>query len=135
MRPLKLTMSAFGPYAETVVLDFEQLGSSALSTQFLFYTFGTALLICLCMILRSKERFGWQEVVFGLGIGIPNFFASRFLLKSLESIPAVIVYPTRGVASILVVTLVGILFFRERLHKRQWGALAAILVAVALLNI
>ena len=30
MRPLKLTMSAFGPYAETVVLDFEQLGSSGL---------------------------------------------------------------------------------------------------------
>ena len=30
MRPLKLTMSAFGPYAETVMLDFEQLGSSGL---------------------------------------------------------------------------------------------------------
>ena len=30
MRPLKLTMSAFGPYAETVTLDFELLGSSGL---------------------------------------------------------------------------------------------------------
>ena len=30
MRPLKLTMSAFGPYAETVELDFELLGSSGL---------------------------------------------------------------------------------------------------------
>lgn len=30
MRPLKLTMSAFGPYAETEVLDFELLGSSGL---------------------------------------------------------------------------------------------------------
>ena len=30
MRPLKLTMSAFGPYAETVELNFELLGSSGL---------------------------------------------------------------------------------------------------------
>ena len=30
MRPLKLTMSAFGPYAGTEVLDFELLGSSGL---------------------------------------------------------------------------------------------------------
>ena len=26
MRPLKLTVSAFGPYAGTVVIDLEQLG-------------------------------------------------------------------------------------------------------------
>ena len=30
MRPLKLVMSAFGPYAGTVTLDFEQLGKSGL---------------------------------------------------------------------------------------------------------
>ena len=30
MRPLKLTMSAFGPYAETIELNFELLGSSGL---------------------------------------------------------------------------------------------------------
>ena len=30
MRPLELTMSAFGPYAGTVVLDFERLGRSGL---------------------------------------------------------------------------------------------------------
>ena len=30
MRPLKLTLSAFGPYAQQVELDFEQLGNSGL---------------------------------------------------------------------------------------------------------
>ena len=30
MRPLKLTMSAFGPYAGRMELDFEALGSSGL---------------------------------------------------------------------------------------------------------
>ena len=30
MRPLKLTISAFGPYAGETVLDFEQLGEKGL---------------------------------------------------------------------------------------------------------
>ena len=30
MRPLKLTMSAFGPYAGEEVIDFEKLGTSGL---------------------------------------------------------------------------------------------------------
>lgn len=119
----------------TMSTVYEKLGTSALSTQFLFYTFGTALLICLVLILKNKEGFGWQEALFGLSIGIPNFYASRCLLQALETVPAVIAYPTRGVACIVVVSLAGILLFGERLQKRQWFALAAILVAVVLLNI
>lgn len=114
---------------------YEKLGNSELGTQFLFYTFATAFLICLVLILKNKEGFGWPEILFGLGIGIPNFFASRCLLLALETVPAVIAYPTRGVASIVLVTLAGILFFGERLKKRQWAAMGAILIAVVLLNI
>jgi len=122
-------------FATSMSTVYEKLGSSELSSQFLFYTFGTAFLICLVLIIRNREGFGWKEVLFGLGIGIPNFFASRCLLEALETVPAVIAYPTRGVASLLVITLAGILFFRERLKPRQWAAMGAILVAVVLLNV
>ena len=121
--------------ASTMSTVYEKLGNSELNTQFLFYTFCTALLICLVLIFKNKERFGWAEVLFGLGIGIPNFFASRCLLQALETVPAVIAYPTRSVACIMVVSLAGIVLFHERLQKRQWAALASILVAVILLNI
>jgi len=46
-----------------------------------------------------------------------------------------VVYPTYSVATIVLVTLAGVVFFRERLGKRQWIGLAAILVALVLLNI
>ena len=36
------------------------------------------------LILKNKEGIGWPEVLFGLGIGIPNFFASRCLLLALD---------------------------------------------------
>ena len=122
-------------FATTMSTIYEKLGNSALNTQFLFYTFGTALVICIVLICKNKERLGWPEMLFGLSIGIPNFYASRCLLQALESVPAVIAYPTRGVACIVVVSLAGILMFREQLRKRQWAAIWAILVAVALLNV
>jgi multidrug transporter EmrE-like cation transporter len=39
------------------------------------------------------------------------------------------------VAGIMIVTLVGVLAFRERLAKHQWLAMAIIVVALVLLNV
>ena len=113
---------------------FEELGDPALSSQFLFYTFLAAFLLCIGMAIFRKERIGKSEVLYGLLIGIPNFFSARFLLLALHDMPAVIVYPTYSVATILTVTLVGVVFFKERLGKRQWTALGGILAALVLLN-
>ena len=114
---------------------FEEVGDPALSGQFLLYTFASAFLLCTVLMLKKKERIGRQELLFGLLIGVPNFFSARFLLMALNSVPAIIVYPTYSVATILVVTLAGVGLFREKLGKRQWTALIAILAALVLLNI
>ena len=114
---------------------FEELGNPAYSGHFLLYTFLVAF--CLCAILSGsrKEKAGKWEWIFGLLIGIPNFFSAKFLLGALKDLAAVIVYPVYSVATILAVTVTGILAFREKLDKRQWLALAMILVALVLLNI
>lgn len=114
---------------------FEELGNSALSDHFLFYTFFTAFLLGVCLVLYKKERPGMADIFYGLLVGVPNYLSARFLLKALEHMPAVIAYPSFSVASLVVITLAGVCFFRERLSRRQWVAVAAILVALALLNI
>lgn len=114
---------------------YGELGRAELSEQFLFYTFLTALLLCVGLVVYTKERPGRWEVLFGLLIGIPNYFSARFLLKSLDQLAAVVVYPTYSVAAILVVTLAGVCFFKERLSRRQAISLGAILLALALLNL
>ena len=40
-----------------------------------------------------------------------------------------------SVGSILVVTLAGVLLFRERLEKHQWAGIAVVLAALVLLNV
>ena len=114
---------------------FEVYGPANLSEQFLFYTFAVAFLLCAGIAAYGKERPGLRELMFGTLIGIPNFFSAKFLLLALGRLPAVVVYPSFSVATLLCITLAGVAVFRERLGKLQWVALTAIVAALVLLNI
>ena len=114
---------------------FEELGNPVHSGHFLLYTFLVALALCISLCRIRGEKLGKWEWIFGLLIGIPNFFSAKFLLAALDTVPAVIVYPVSSVGTILVMTLAGVLIFTERLEKRQWLALGMILGALVLLNV
>ena len=130
-----LTLLLLGGSADAMSKVFEELGPGHLAGQFLLYTFLTAFLLCLGLVGLKKQRFTRWELMFGFAIGIPNFFSARFLLGALNHLDAVIVYPTYSVATILLITLAGTAFFRERLKSRQWAALGIILLALVLLNL
>lgn len=113
----------------------EEWGSHDLTESFLFFIFLTACILCLGVTARKKQKIGLWEIFFGLIIGIPNYYSSKFVLIALKSLPAVVVFPTFSVGCIVVVTLAGLLLFREKLSKRQCTALGMIMVALAMLNI
>lgn len=114
---------------------YEQVGNPMLSEQFLFYTFLFAFVLCLGYTFMKKQTFTLEEVKYGLIIGIPNYFSAKFLLLALGSVSAVIVYPTFSVGTIIVVTILGMVLFKERISIRQKFALLAILIALVLLNL
>ena len=114
---------------------FTESGVAALEGQFLFYTFAVAMGLAVVLMKIKKQKIGRREAVFGTLIAVPNYFCSLFVLKALEDLSAVIVYPVFSVGGILVVTLAGVLVFRERLGKLQWIGVGAILAALILLNI
>jgi drug/metabolite transporter (DMT)-like permease len=130
-----ILLTLLGGGAEAMAKVYEHMGTAALSDTFLFYTFGIALLLCIALIIIKKERPSLRALGFGALIGIPNFFSTKFLLGALSDLPAVVVYPSSNVGTILVVTLGGILIFKERLSKAQWIGLGAIVMALVLLNI
>ena len=114
---------------------FESYGDTAYSGQFFIYTFFFDLLACIFLLVKNGEKPSFKEIGYGLALGVPNFFSARLLLKSIEHLPAVLVYPTVSVAIILVVTMVGLVFFKEKLKPRQLAGIGAILVALVLLNL
>ena len=113
---------------------YEALGPKELNDQFLFYTFVFALILCAALVIVKREKPGLREILWGAALGLPNYFSARFILGALGEMPAVIVYPTFSVATMVVLTLAGVVFFKEKLSRREWMGVLLILVALAFLN-
>ena len=76
-----------------------------------------------------------REYLLGMLAGIPNYFASFFLLRALMVLPSYIVYPAVGSGTIPVVALVSAAVFHERLAKREIAGICLILLALVLMNL
>jgi len=114
---------------------FDETAPAALKNQFLLYIFMVAFVLCVLLCVGRKQKPGLADVLFGLAIGIPNYYSARFLLLSIGEIPAMVAYPSFSVGTIIVVALAGVLCFKEKLNRRKLLALGVILAALVLLNV
>ncbi len=133
--PGLLLLLVGGGMADGMSKVHEQLGNTELNSLFLLITFGSALVLCALVCLMRRSPISKWDVIDGILIAVPNYFSTRFLLASLNSLPAVIAYPCFSAGVIAVTSLIGALVFRERLSRRQWGAMAIIAAALVLLNL
>lgn len=124
-----------GGAADSMAKFYEAWGNPALESHYLLYTFAVALILCAALAWRKGQKLALSDVGFGLLLGAPNYFSARFLLRALSSLPAVVVYPTFSVGTIVLVTLVGRLLFGEKLSRRQILAMGVILLSLVLLNL
>lgn len=114
---------------------FDKVGRAELKDSFLFFNFFTAMLLAVVITAVRKKPISWKDLVFGAAIGVPNYFASRFLLLSLGSLPAVVVYPIYNIGAIVLIGAAGLFLFRERLNLRKYIGFGIIAVSLVLLNL
>lgn len=121
--------------ADSLTNFYDKLGNPSGKDLFLLAIFFTALIYSGILFLRSGDKANKWDLLCGIGVGIPNYFSSRFLLGALKTLPAVVVFPVFSTATILIITTAGILLFREKLSPRKASALALIVVALVMLNL
>ena len=100
-----------------------------------FATFFTAFVLSAAFAIAGAKKITKNDLLFGIVIAIPNYFSSRFLLLALNHVDAVLVYPMYSVTTLVVITLAGILLFKEAFGKKKMAAMGMILAALCLLNI
>ena len=133
--PGLLCLLLCGGLSDVMSKVFETWGNPAHGDQFLVFTFGVALVLCIGLCAVKRQSVTLADVLCGLALGVPNYMSARFLLWALTEVPAVVVYPTFSVGTIIVVTLAGVLCFREKVEQRKLIALGMILGALVLLNV
>ena len=124
-----------GGVTDAMANVYEKIGAPALKDTYLAITFGAAFVCALLMCLIRHEKAGKAELLWGILIGIPNYFSSRFLLAALAALPAVVVYPVINASVILLTAAAGRCFFGERPGRRKLAAMMVILAALILLNL
>ena len=80
-------------------------------------------------------RFTRADVLGGIALGIPNFFSIYLIIVALQGgLSPATVFPVLNVATIVLGALAAVLFFRERLSRRQWVGVGVALLAIGLIT-
>lgn len=124
-----------GGITDSLANVYEQYGNPDIQDGFLLVTFLIASIFAAILAFTSKHKISKEDILYGLILGVPNYFSARFLLRALGEMNAVIVYPTSNVGTMVIISLIGVLIFRESMNKRKAAALAMIVLALCFLNI
>ena len=133
-RPSLLLLFACGGLAEFTNKLFQRYALVDLRSLFLAAVFTTALLVSADYLRRNHMRLTMRETVTGLLVGVPNLFASWFLILALSRLNTSVVFTLYSAGSIVLITLGGVALFGEQLRRREIAAICLTLVAVLLMN-
>ncbi|MBU1699027.1 MAG: DMT family transporter [Candidatus Eisenbacteria bacterium] len=135
IRPILLMLFVLGGLAEFSNKVFQRYAILEHKSLFLFCVFFVALLFSLAVVLRRRIPLARREILMGSAVGVPNLFSSFFLILALNELPASVVFPIYGAGSIVIINLVGMTFFKERLKPRDLTAVLMTIVALVLINL
>lgn len=114
---------------------FQEWQSPSQKSTFLFILFGMAAIITWIWIVVKRSKIKKFDLGLGCILGVPNMFASYFLIDALQVLPGILVYPLVNVSIIGLTVLGGILLWREKINTLGWISLIFAAVAITLLSI
>lgn len=82
-----------------------------------------------------KRVIKWSDVLWGVLLGVTNWVCLYSLLEALAVMESSVFFPVYQALVIICITLVGVLFFRERLTKINYIGIALAMIAVAGLSL
>jgi len=135
LRPVLLLLFLAVGMAEFSNKVYQYYGAEGLKNLFLLAVFTTALTLSAVRSARRGIRLQRVHLLTGLAVGVPNFFASFFLIAALSRMTAVVVFPVYGAMTICLIALFGRLLFGERLKPRERISVALAAAAMVLINL
>ena len=95
--------------------------------------FFMGILMVVPKFAAKKSKFEFKNLLWGIGLGIPNFLTVYYFFRSLESgiMESSQIYPILNMGVIVLSALSGFIIFKEKLSLRNWLGIFISLVAIA----
>jgi drug/metabolite transporter (DMT)-like permease len=88
-------------------------------------------------LIKGKIKLGLKNVVAGIALGVPNYFSIYFLVQALrtEGFDSSTIFTLNNVSIVIFSTVLGILFFKERLLLKNWIGIALAVISIVLVTL
>lgn len=102
--------------------------------------FGFAAVIGICTLLyklyKQTLKIAPKNIIAGICLGVPNYFSIYFLIQALrnETLDSSTVFIINNVAILLLSTIVGVLFFKEKLIQKNWLGIILAIISILLVT-
>jgi drug/metabolite transporter (DMT)-like permease len=102
--------------------------------------FGFAAIVGIITVISKTItgtfKIAFKNIIAGIVLGVPNYFSIYFLIQALrhDSMDSSTVFTINNVSILLVSTLAGILFFREKLIFKNWIGIILAIISIILVT-
>ncbi|TCI91045.1 DMT family transporter [Tenacibaculum sp. M341] len=133
----------FGSGAIDTLLKFTEINYvkdshvSVFSSSIFGIAFILGIVFMLVQVFTKNISFSWRNIVAGIVLGIPNFFSIDFLIRALktEGVESSILFTINNVSIVLLTTIFGLLFFKEKLENRNWLGIGVAVISILLITL
>jgi drug/metabolite transporter (DMT)-like permease len=86
--------------------------------------------------LKTKSIFKVKDAIGGFVLGIPNYFSIYFFILALriEGLDSSSIFIINNVSIVLLSTLIGIIFFKEKMLGKNWLGIAIAILSIILIT-
>lgn len=94
-------------------------------------------ILLLYFIFNKKSKFTMRTLLGGIVLGIVNYFAMFFLLKALQTkgLESSSIFTINNVSIVLFSTILGLLFFKEKLSNKNIIGIALAVISIVMITI
>ena len=105
-----------------------------LVTTSFFFAFVLGVLILLVSYFRGGIKLSSLSLLWGVLLGIPNYFSMYFLVETLGAFDATYIFPLNNIGIVALSTLLAYWFFKEKLNKQNMLGLVLAFLAIILIS-
>jgi len=97
--------------------------------------FCLGILALIYQAIRGKTRIALKNILGGIALGVPNYFSIYFLVRALRApgLDSSTVFTLNNMGIVMLATLIGLLFFKEKLSRKNWLGISLALFSIVLI--
>ncbi|MDP5045443.1 MAG: EamA/RhaT family transporter, partial [Leeuwenhoekiella sp.] len=99
--------------------------------------FTLGILVFIFQLYNRQQKLKFKNILGGIALGVPNYFSIYFLVQALRNpnLESSVVFTLNNVGILMLATLLGIVFFKEKLSTKNWIGFGLAVFSIILIAI